>query len=166
MVAAALAGLLSLATFVALRSAQTLTPGSSGATSQTVAPAAKASPTLSRLAADHPGRQVEVIVQLRAGTTPTAGRALVRSAGGAVTQQVPLINGLGADMSAGAAKNLAGEPGVRNVSVNARIKSEAVHPRRRGASTAPLVDSSKLASAYDVAGHADKAWAAGYTGAG
>jgi serine protease AprX len=166
MIAAALASLLSLATFFALRSAQALTLAPSGPSSQAVAPAAKASPTLSRLAAGHPGRQVEVIVQLRAGTTPTAGRALVRSTGGTVTQQVPIINGLGADMTAGAAKSLAGEPGVRSVSLNARIKSQAVHPRRHGASVAPLVDSSKLASAYDIAGHADKAWASGYTGAG
>src|SRR5439155_1365819 len=82
---------------VALRSAQTLTPGVPGASSPSTTAATKASPTLSRLAASHPGRQVEVIVQLRAGTGAATGRALVRSAGGTVTQQVPLIHGLGAD---------------------------------------------------------------------
>src|SRR5207247_9549424 len=80
---------------------------------------------------------------------------------------VPLAGGLGAALRAGAAKQRAGDPSVRSVSLNARIKAQAVHPRRRrGASVASTVDSTNLATAYPVAGHADKAWAAGFTGAG
>ncbi len=41
------------------------------------------------------GARTEVIVQLRAGTSLSEGRALVRSVGGKVSRELRIINGLG-----------------------------------------------------------------------
>ena len=51
-------------------------------------------------------RRTEVIVQLRAGTSLSEGRALVRSLGGKVSRELRIINGLGAVMGPAAADAL------------------------------------------------------------
>jgi serine protease AprX len=165
MVAGALASLLSLATFVALRSAQTLVPGLPSALPQT-APAAKASPQLSQLAASHPGRRVEVIVQLAAGVDLRAGQALARSADGTVTDRLPIINGLGADMRAAAASKLSADPRVRNVSINARVKPQDNGWWGSGNGSSGRPDPRTLGTAYPLSIRADRAWYEGDTGQG
>jgi serine protease AprX len=111
------------------------------------------SPSLSDLADRHPRRQVEVIVQLDAGTKPAAGRDAVRSLGGRVTGDLHIINGLAAEMRAGAARDLAGSEGVRAVSLNAAVKKNSI-------------DSSQLVTSYPYSVQAPKPWAAGLTGKG
>src|SRR4051812_44519223 len=100
MVAATLAAALSFATVFALRAGSELGSGLAGGSSAG-APASHVQPGLSHIAAQHPNRPVEVIIQLRPGTSPSAGDALVSSAGGTVLRDLPIINGLGAAMTAG-----------------------------------------------------------------
>jgi serine protease AprX len=62
-----------------------------------------------------------VIVQLRRGVPISQGRALVHSLGGKSGVNLPIINGLSAHLSAGAARRLAASPLVHAVSLNAPI---------------------------------------------
>lgn len=124
--------------------------------SPTVAPTPPATlaPSLGQLAAAHPNRSVEVIVQLRAGVRPGRVENVVREAGGKVTRDLHIINGFAARLSASAARHLVGAAGVWAVSPNATV-------RKTG-----LVDPSELATAYNQSIRAEKAWSAGYTGRG
>jgi serine protease AprX len=114
---------------------------------------ASISPSLSELADSHPRRQAEVIVQLDAGTKQAAGRELVRSLGGRVTGELPIIHGLVASMRAGSAQELAARSGVKVVSLNAAVKKNAV-------------DASQLVTSYPASVQAPKAWSLGGTGKG
>jgi serine protease AprX len=112
------------------------------------------SPTLDRVAAQHPSRQVEVIVQLRAGTDPVSGRSRIRHLGGRVTRDLPIINGFGARMAAGKAAKLAKSPDVRAISLNAAVVKSGTP------------DKDTLATSFDLSVRAHKSWNAGYTGKG
>ncbi len=74
-------------------------------------------PALAQLAAASPGQTVSVIVQ-KTGTTDAA-EALARRLGGHVTQDLHIINAFAAEMTAGAARELALSPAVRWVSPDA-----------------------------------------------
>jgi serine protease AprX len=109
---------------------------------------------LTALAAAHPAKRVEVIVQLQRGTDRSTGRELIRSAGGKVTRDLRIINALGAEMTAGAAAQLQGAVDVRAVSLNARVEKSGT------------VDPDQLATSYNESIRSSKAWTAGYTGKG
>jgi serine protease AprX len=115
-----------------------------------------ASPALSHLAAAHPRKPVEVIVQLERGTAANAGKALIASHGGRVKRDLRIINGFGVEIGAAKAVSLATEPGVRSVSLNATVKKTADDG----------LDVGKLATAYNQSIAAPSAWDKGYTGVG
>src|SRR5712691_7954371 len=56
--------------------------------------ASAVSPALAKVAADHPAKQVQAIVQLNRGTSPQTGRKLVSELSGRTTGELPIINGL------------------------------------------------------------------------
>jgi serine protease AprX len=123
--AAVLAWLLLLGPSSALRStaAPAGVPAPASSTAGTPAGSSgAASGPLTRLAATHPGRPVEVIIQFKRGVQAARGRALVRSLGGRLGLDLPIINGVSARMSAGAARRLAASPLVHAVSLNAALK--------------------------------------------
>jgi serine protease AprX len=80
-------------------------------------------PGLFALAAAHPRRRVEVIVQFVKGTSPAAQHELVAADGGQVTRDLHIINGLGVRLDAAAARRLAGDARVHAVSLNAGVHS-------------------------------------------
>ena len=86
------------------------------------------SPALADLAAKHPGKHVETIVQFQSGTKAGQAHGIVRDAGGRVTGELHVINGLAARMTAGDAQRLASTDGVRAVSLNAATKPQAIDP--------------------------------------
>jgi serine protease AprX len=112
-----------------------------------------ASPSLTHMAAAHPGKTVEVIVQLEQGTSLASGKALIQSHDGHVTRDLHIINGFGAQMPAAKAASLATEQGVRRVSLNAAIKKTALK-------------ADDLATSYNGAIVSQKAWDGSYTGKG
>jgi serine protease AprX len=128
------------------------------------------SPHLERLAKAHPGRRVEVIVQLAHGTSAADGRALVETLGGRVTRDLHIIHAFGVKMTAAAAVRLAESRAVRAVSPNA-----AVAPRllsislslggtsgSSGSSPPPSgIDPSKLATSFNQSVRAPDAWNSG-----
>jgi serine protease AprX len=114
----------------------------------------KTSPALDSLAAKHPDRRVEVVVQLQRGTAPVTGRELIRSAGGKVTRDLHIINAFGAKMTAREAASLVKEPPVRAVSINAKVEKSG------------MPDPATLATSFNASIRADKGWASGYTGKG
>jgi serine protease AprX len=128
--------------------------GAAGTGSMSGGQLSKSSPALAEVAAKQPAKHVEVIVQFSSGTSPAEGRALVRDAGGKVTRELHIINGLGAVMTARQAAILQEQTAVRGVSLNARVeKTGTPNP-------------SALASSYNASIRADKGWADGYTGKG
>jgi serine protease AprX len=114
-----------------------------------------ASQALSHVAAAHPRKSVEVILQLEQGTAPSQGKALIAEHGGRVTRDLHIINGFGAELGAAKAASLATEPGVRSVSLNAAIKK-----------TDDGYDGPRLATAYNQSIGSPYAWSEGYTGLG
>ncbi len=107
-----------------------------------------ASPALAKLAATRPATQVEAIVQFRAGVEPRDARKLVRTAGGRVTGDLHVINGLVARMSASEANRLASRDGVRAVSVNARVEPQ----------TLVNFDPNKMATSFNQSVKASNLW--------
>ena len=76
-----------------------------------------------RAASPHTG---EYIVQMKKGTTPAAGKRLVRVFGGRVTSPtLRVINGFGAKLSRRAAARLRHAKGVRAVSLNTGMSASA-----------------------------------------
>ena len=68
----------------------------------------------------------EYIVQMQKGTTPAAGKRLVRVLGGRVTSPtLRVINGFGAKLSRRAAERLRHRRGVRSVSLNTGMTASA-----------------------------------------
>jgi serine protease AprX len=96
-------------------------PGPRSATGGASAGSGNVSAPLARVAAATPRRRVEVIIQLKRGVDPARGTALVRSLGGRPGLELQIINGLSAQMSAGAARRLAASPLVHAVSLNAPL---------------------------------------------
>lgn len=150
LIALGLAAALSFSTMVAM-GGSTLSASTDGP-----AGAAGAGPhsALGELAASHPNRQVEVVVQLAAGTDTAAGRDLISSVGGDVTRSLPIINGLGAELDAAAAQRLGWNPEVEAVSLNAKVKS-----------TGNDFDD-RLVTSYNESIQADEAWDDDFTGRG
>jgi serine protease AprX len=108
---------------------------------------AHAQAELAQFAARQPQQQVEVIVQ-KAGQGSAAEQALARL-GGTVTDDLQIINAFAAQLPAAAAMELAGDPGVRWVSLDSPVKSTAC---------AQCIDTTRLLNTYDSAIGADKVW--------
>jgi serine protease AprX len=108
-----------------------------------------ASAPLVRLAANHPGRSVEAIVQFENGVSPSNAHKLVRANGGRVTGELPIINGLAARMTAARANRLAHLDGVRVVSLNAGVKKTGL---------VSGIDTSLLQTSYPDSVQAPRAW--------
>jgi serine protease AprX len=154
MVAATLAAVLSFATMLSLQAGNGIELGSSGGSAAAAASPSQASP-LAALASNHPARKVEVIVQLRPGAELATGRELVRAAGGSVSRELPIINGLGTVLPAADAQRLSLDPAVHAVSLNAAVESQGSSFEAKG-----------LATSYNQSIRSDDAWDDGYTGKG
>src|SRR4051794_25381079 len=99
--------------------------------------AGKASPDVVKLATTTPTAAAQVIVQFDSDVTRATAEGLVRQAGGEPGAVMPIINALSARLTAAQAKALAGSSGVRAVSMNAKVKPQAI-------------STSALATAYDL----------------
>jgi serine protease AprX len=81
----------------------------------------------------------EYIVQMNKGTTPAAGKRLVRALGGRVTSPtLRVINGFGAKLSRRAAARLRHRRGIKAVSLNASMTASATDTS--GGYTCPTTD--------------------------
>ncbi len=87
----------------------------------TVAQAANLHPLLAQIAAESPEQAVAVIVQ-KAGASDRAEKLAARL-GGTVTKDLHIINAFVAEMTAGAARQLAASPAVRWVSMDGPVES-------------------------------------------
>ena len=87
----------------------------------------------------------EYIVQMQKGTTPAAGKRLVRVLGGRVTSPtLRVINGFGAKLSRRAAERLRHRRGVKSVSLNAGMTASATSTS--GGYTCPTTDATTVAA--------------------
>jgi serine protease AprX len=108
---------------------------------------AKAQPVLVQLAEQNPAQWVSVIVQKMAGTSGIEER--VAALGGLVSQDLRIINAFAAEMSAFEAVQLSKTAGVRWVSLDAEMESNACWQ---------CIDTSKLVNAYISAIGANQVW--------
>jgi serine protease AprX len=90
-------------------------------TSNAAGSSATLDPRIGTLAARHPNRVVEAIVQFKAGVTAAAQGADVARVGGRVTGNLHIINGVAAKLTASAAGKLASSADVHAVSLNSAI---------------------------------------------
>src|SRR4029079_14795493 len=81
---------------------------------------------------------------------------------GHVQRRLPLINGVTARLSASAVVALSHTPGVRDITVNSRIRFASVDPTL---GFDPVNDTGGLPAITNMIG-ARASWAAGYTGKG
>src|SRR5215208_5974122 len=89
----------------------------------------------------------EYIVQMKKGTTPAAGKRLVRALGGRVTSPtLRVINGFGAKLSRRAAARLRHRRGVRSVSLNTGMSASATDTS--GGYTCPTTDATTTANRW------------------
>jgi len=86
--------------------------------------AAHTHPLLLQMASEAPEQQVAVIVQK--SDKSDQAEALVRRLGGEVTKDLHIINAFATEMDAGAALELARDPGVRWVSLDAPVIRSAI----------------------------------------
>jgi serine protease AprX len=90
-------------------------------------------------------KRAEYIVQMQKGTTPAAGKRMVRALGGRVTSPtLRLINGFGAKLSRRAVKRLRHRRGVKAVSLNAGMTASAADTS--GGYTCPSTDATTVAA--------------------
>ena len=126
MSAAAVSGALVLAVLVALTAgaADDLSIASAGGGSAT---ADKVGSSLVSVAAERPGKRTQVVVRMARGASTAHGRALVARLGGkAISSDLAIINGFGAELRAADARRLAADPDVEAVSLNGRLTPESV----------------------------------------
>jgi serine protease AprX len=97
---------------------------STGSAPVAAAPLPSLSPALADVAERTPGKRVEVIVQMTAGTKRAAAAPLVRELGGKVTRDLHIINAVVATLPAAGARELAARPEVHAVSPNGAIKPQ------------------------------------------
>jgi serine protease AprX len=142
---AALAWVLAASASAGFPAGGSMSPASAA---RTPAPASLSTP-LARLAAVKPRQRVEVIIQLTHETGMAQGRALVRAVGGRPGLGLPIINGLSARMSAGAARQLAASPLIHAVSLNVTVKQSW-----QGDGTGPW----SLATTFDQSTGAARLW--------
>jgi serine protease AprX len=104
-----------------------------------------------RQAAAQLGRSVSVVVQ---GIDDLTVRRAVERHHGTVTDDLPIINGVGATVPSGQVGAIRSEPGVRSVSPNARVHVEG------------LSSPHNATAVYSTTTGATKLWGEGITGAG
>ncbi|HET6551611.1 MAG TPA: S8 family serine peptidase, partial [Solirubrobacter sp.] len=103
-----------------------------------------------------PHRDVVAIVQFKAGVSERRAAALARRHGARVAGRLPLIHGLALRLPARKAQRLSHARGVENVTLNTRVKPQAI-------------GGPNLATTYPKTVGADKVWGgpgADYTGKG
>jgi serine protease AprX len=96
-------------------------PATASPASDAAGSSATLDPRIGTLAARHPSRAVEAIVQFNAGVSAAAQRADVARVNGRVTGDLHIIHGLAVRVSAARAGTLASNGDVRAVSLNARV---------------------------------------------
>jgi serine protease AprX len=96
-----------------------------GAAPAAAAPLPALTPALADLAVSKPGKRVEVIVQMTAGTKRTAAAPLISKLGGHVTRDLHIINAVVATLPAAGARELAAQRDVRAVSLNGAARAQA-----------------------------------------
>jgi len=96
---------------------------------------AKVQPILAELAVNNPDQRVAVIVQKYSPDIQVESQ--VERLGGKVTKDLHIINGFAAEMSAGAALELAQEPQVRWISLDGVVESSGVPSTIQGRKTPP-----------------------------
>jgi len=107
------------------------------------------------LAAPAPAASSEHIVRFDDGLSPAAQQAVVQGAGGKVTRDLHIIDGVGARLSDAAARRLAADSRVASIVADSPVQLSST-----------VIDSSVLGTAFNASMRTDKLWTLGGTGKG
>jgi hypothetical protein len=121
----ALSALLAVFSFVVVKD---LAPAPAPLPASSAGTDGSASSSVFALASQHPRQSVEVIVQFTPSTSVRSQRSVVAAEGGQVTRDLHVIHGLGVRLPAAAAVQLAGDPRVLALSLNAAVRSSTLGP--------------------------------------
>ncbi len=122
-------------------------------------------PRIAALASRAPATQLEAIVQFNAGVTVRRAQADAVRAGGRVAGELQIINGLAVNMTASAARALAGNADVHSVSLNGQVTSQG-GPRLGRPEHFTHGVLHQLQTTYNQTLGAAALWGAGNNGAG
>jgi serine protease AprX len=165
----ALAGAAVLALLAGIVLAAAGGPLRAGATGATTAPADSAAaldPRIASLAANHPSRVVQAIVQFNAPVSQAQAAADAGRVHSHVIGKLPIIHGLALELTAAQARALSGDPDVHAVSLNTTVTPQDLP---RGMPTMPGgrgVLSDLLQTTYDQTLDVTPLWRFGVTGTG
>jgi serine protease AprX len=124
-------------------------------------------PRIAAIAARHPARTIEVIVQFKAGVSAGRARSDVARAQGRVFGELHIINALAVKLSAARARMLAMNPNVHAVSLNAAVRAMGDPGARSGQGGGHRsINTSSLQTTYDQTMGVSGLWRAGIDGAG
>jgi serine protease AprX len=140
---------------VATVAALVLTPASSGLASAT---------DVGHSGAATSARREAVILRGAPGAAPQLARA-VTALGGTVTRNLPIIDGLAAEVPAGSMTLLRQAPGVVSATPDTTGRVLALQAGAAGLDAVAAVDTGSLDTITSII-HARESWAAGYTGKG
>jgi serine protease AprX len=146
-------------------SANAATPGGSSA---------PLDPRIATLAAQHPNRSLQAIVQFNAPVSDTKALADAKTSGSRVIGNLPIIHGLALQMTAAQAKSLAANPDVHAVSLNATVNTQSLSntPSLPSGLHIPMMPGSQSVSpaqlqmTYDQTLGVTSLWHFGVTGTG
>jgi serine protease AprX len=124
-------------------------------------------PRIATLMGHHPNASVQAIVQFNSGVSDGRAHADVAEVKGSVFARVPVVHGLAVTMTSAAALNLAANPDVHAVSLNAQVSSEG-GPRLGQPERLPVVQNllGQLKTTYNATLSTSQLWRNGSTGAG
>jgi serine protease AprX len=125
-------------------------------------------PRIVTLAAAHPGKAIEAIVQFKAGVSADRARQDSTGAHAHVIADLHIINALGLRVSAVNARALAANPDVHAVSLNSVIHTQGLGGDHRFRLDKSIVGGRTLSSenTYDQTLNATGLWRSGLTGTG
>jgi serine protease AprX len=159
MVALGASTVLAFAVAVALHQIPAIQASSASNASSGAGSSALLDPRIAGIAAHHPHRVVEAIVQFKGGVTADRSRWDVTRASGHVVGALHIIDALAVKLTADRARSLAANPDVHSVSLNSEVKSQSL----TSISNNQL---GNLQTTYDQTLDVIPAFTHGYTGAG
>lgn len=137
-----------------------------GASTAPAGSAAPLDPRIAALAANHPSRVVQAIVQFNAPVSPARAQADAGRVHSHVIGKLPIIHGLALQLTAAQARSLAGNPDVHAVSLNSTVTPQALPARLPMMPGSAGVPSNLLQTTYDQTLGVTPLWRFGVTGTG
>ncbi len=167
MCGAAMAAIVGLFAAVTVMTGEHVPIGDSRRRATAAGSSAALDPRIANLVAHHPAGLVQAIVQFNGNVPDGRAQADVAQVRGDVFARVAIVHGLAVTMTPVAARNLAGNPDVHAVSLNAQVSAQG-GPKLGRPEHLPILEDplGQLATTYNTTLGTPLLWRGGDTGAG